>query len=123
MRKVLWYSLLLIAGLIGSQFIAGKVQGILELLTLFCLSFIVIRLGYGFELVREKPEKYIWDFIVGTTTTVFPWLFCTMYFVFAMAPAESWWSRDQWWQAVLLGRFAAPTSVGLLFSMLAAVGL
>jgi Kef-type K+ transport system membrane component KefB len=40
-----------------------------------------------------------------------------------MAPAESWWSRDQWWQAVLLGRFAAPTSVGLLFSMLAAVGL
>jgi Kef-type K+ transport system membrane component KefB len=109
--------------LISSQFIAGKVQRILELLTLFCLSFIVIRLGYGFELVRDKPEKYIWDFIVGTTTTVFPWLFCTMYFVFAMAPAESWWSRDQWWQAVLLGRFAAPTSVGLLFSMLAAVGL
>ena len=123
MRKVLWYSVLLIAGLIGSQFIAGKVQRILELLTLFCLAFIVTRLGYGFELVREKPRKFIWDFIVGTTTTVFPWLFCTMYFVFAMAPAESWWSRDQWWQAVLLGRFAAPTSVGLLFSMLAAVGL
>jgi Kef-type K+ transport system membrane component KefB len=123
MRKVLWYSLLLIVGLIGSQFIADKLQRITELLTLFCLSFIVTRLGYGFELVRDKSQKYIWDFVVGTTTTVFPWLFCTIYFVFAMAPPELWWSRDQWWQAVLLGRFAAPTSVGLLFSMLAAVGL
>ena len=60
---------------------------------------------------------------MGTTTTVFPWLFCTLYFVFAMAPAELWRSRDLWWEAVLLGRFAAPTSVGLLFCMLAAAGL
>jgi Kef-type K+ transport system membrane component KefB len=123
MRKVLWYSLLLIAGLIGSQLISGNGRTIIELLTLFCLSFIVTRLGYGFEIAREKPRQYFWDYVVGTTTTVFPWLFCTIYFVFAMAPAESWWSRDQWWQAVLLGRFAAPTSVGLLFSMLAAAGL
>jgi Kef-type K+ transport system membrane component KefB len=123
MRKVLWYSFLLIAGLIGSQFMADQIRRIVELLTLFCLSFIVTRLGYGFELARDKPQQYIWDYVVGTTTTVFPWLFCTMYFVFAMAPPELWRSRDQWWEAVLLGRFAAPTSVGLLFSMLAAAGL
>jgi hypothetical protein len=109
--------------MIGSQFMADPVRRIVELLTLFCLSFIVTRLGYGFELAREKPQKYIWDYVVGTTTTVFPWLFCTVYFVFAMSPPELWWSRDQWWEAVLLGRFAAPTSVGLLFSMLAAAGL
>lgn len=123
MRKVLWYSLLLMAGLIGSQLIGDKGRTLIELMTLFCLSFIVTRLGYGFELARDKPRQYIWDYVVGTTTTVFPWLFCTVYFVFAMAPQESWWSRDAWWDAVLLGRFAAPTSVGLLFSMLAAAGL
>jgi Kef-type K+ transport system membrane component KefB len=123
MRKVLWYSLLLMAGLIASQVLAGRYHRIIELLTLFCLSFVVVRLGFGFEIARDKPQKYIWDYVVGTTTTVFPWLFCAMYFVFAMAPAELWWSRDQWWEAVLLARFAAPTSVGLLFSMLAAAGL
>jgi Kef-type K+ transport system membrane component KefB len=46
-----------------------------------------------------------------------------MYFVFAMGRSESRWSRDLWREAVLLARFAAPTSVGLLFSMLAAAGL
>lgn len=123
MRKVLWYSLLLTAGLIGSQVLAGRFQRIIELLTLFCLSFVVVHLGYGFEIARDKPKMYFWDSIVGATTTVFPWLFCAIYFVFAMAPKELWWTRDQWWEAVLLARFAAPTSVGLLFSMLAAAGL
>jgi Kef-type K+ transport system membrane component KefB len=123
MRKVLWYSLLLAAGLIGSQVLAGRFQRIIEWLTLLCLSFVVVHLGYGFEIARDKPKMYIWDSIVGATTTVFPWLFCAIYFVFAMAPKELWWTRDQWWEAVLLARFAAPTSVGLLFSMLAAAGL
>jgi Kef-type K+ transport system membrane component KefB len=123
MRKVLWYSLLLTAGLIGSQLLDGRFQRTIELLTLFCLSFVVVHLGYGFEIARDKPKVYLWDSIVGATTTVFPWLFCAIYFVFAMAPRELWWTRDQWWEAVLLARFAAPTSVGLLFSMLAAAGL
>jgi len=123
MRKVLWYSMLLTAGLIGSQVLAGRFQRIIELLTLFCLSFVVVHLGYGFEVARDKPKVYLWDSIVGATTTVFPWLFCAIYFVFAMAPAELWWTRGQWWEAVLLARFAAPTSVGLLFAMLAAAGL
>ncbi len=123
MRKVWLYSLLLTAGLIISQFLAGRGQAPIELLTMFCLAFIMVRIGYGFELTRDEPQKYLWDYVVGTTTTVFPWLFCTLYFVFAMAPADLWRSRDLWWEAVLLGRFAAPTSVGLLFSMLAAVGL
>lgn len=123
MRKVLWYSLLLAGGLLGSQLLAGRGQTVINLLTMFCLSYIVTRIGYGFELTRDQPQKYVWDYVVGTTTTVFPWLFCAAYFAFAMAPAALWRSRDLWWEAVLLGRFAAPTSVGLLFSMLAAVGL
>ncbi len=123
MRKVLWYSLLLAVGLVASQFLGGRGQMAIKLLSMFCLSFIVTRIGYGFELARDQPQKYAWDYVVGTTTSVFPWLFCTVYFAFAMAPPELWRSRDMWWEAVLLGRFAAPTSVGLLFSMLTAAGL
>jgi Kef-type K+ transport system membrane component KefB len=95
-------------------------------LAMFCLSFIVIRIGYGFELTRDLPRlprTYAWDCFVGTTTSVFPWFLCTVYFVLAMAPSELWGSSDLWREGVLLGRFAAPTSVGLLFSMLAAAGL
>ncbi len=123
MRKVLWYSLLLAVGVIVSQFLNGRGQTVINLLTMFCLSFIAVHIGYGFELTRSQPKKYAWDYVVGTTTTVFPWLFCAVYFVFAMAPAPLWRTRDMWWEALILGRFAAPTSVGLLFSMLAAVGL
>jgi Kef-type K+ transport system membrane component KefB len=123
MRKVLLYSVLLAAGLVGSQLLAARGKMAINLLTMFCLSFIVIRIGYGFELTKDKPQKYGWDYVVGTTTSLFPWLFCGLYFVFAMAPAELWRSRDLWWEGVLLGRFAAPTSVGLLFSMLTAAGL
>jgi len=123
MRKVLWYSLLLTAGLIASQFLAGRGRRIVEVLTMLSLSFLVIRLGYGFEIARDKPRQYFWDWVVGTTTTLFPWLFCAMYFVFAMAPAQLWSTRDLWWESVILARFAAPTSVGLLFSMLAAAEL
>ena len=92
-------------------------------LAMFCLSFIMIRIGYGFEVTRAQPQKYMWDYIVSTTTTVLPWAFCAMYFAFAMAPAGLSRSRDMWWEAAVLGRFAAPTSVGLLFPMLAAAGL
>lgn len=123
MRKVLLYSLLLAAGLLASQLLAGWGETVINLLAMFCLSFIVIRIGYGFELTRDQPQKYVWDYVVGLTTTVFPWLFCAVYFAFVMAPSEMWHSRDLWWEAALLGRFAAPTSVGLLFSMLAAAGL
>jgi Sodium/hydrogen exchanger family len=123
MRKVYLYSLLLASGLIASQFLAGRGQTPIKLLMMFCLSFIMIRVGYGFEISKERAPNYIWDQVVAMTTTIFPWLFCAAYFVFAMAPEELRWSRDMWWEALLAGRFAAPTSVGVLFPMLAAAGL
>lgn len=123
MRKIYLYSLLLAAGLIASQFLAGRGQALIKLLTMFCLAFIIIRVGYGFEITREKSPKYIWDHVVALSTTILPWIFCAAYFVFAMAPEELWRSREMWWEALLAGRFAAPTSLGVLFSMLAAAGL
>ncbi len=123
MRKVFLYSLLLVAGLLVSQFLAGRGQTLIKILTMFCLSFIMIRVGYGFEVSQEQSKQYFWDHAIALTTTLFPWVFCAAYFVFAMAPEELWRSRDIWWEALLAGRFAAPTSVGVLFSMLTAAGL
>jgi hypothetical protein len=123
MRRVFLYSFLLTTGLLVSWLSHGRSQAVATVLALFCLSFIMIRIGYGFEVTRAQPQKYFWDYLVSTTTTLFPWILCTMYFVVAMAPAELSRSRDTWWEAAVLGRFAAPTSVGLLFPMLAAAGL
>jgi Kef-type K+ transport system membrane component KefB len=117
------YSLVLLAGLVASQFLAGRGQLLVQLLTMFCLSFILIHVGYEFEIRKEGAPKYLWDQVVAVSTTIFPWLLCAAYFAFAIAPAQLWWSRDLWWEALLLGRFAAPTSVGVLFPMLAAAGL
>ena len=123
MRRVFLYSFLLTTGLFISWWLEGRSKEVATMLAMFCLSFIMIRIGFGFEITRAQPQKYLWDYMVSTTTTVLPWAFCAMYFVFAMAPAELWRSRDMWWEAAVLGRFAAPTSVGLLFPMLAAAGL
>jgi Kef-type K+ transport system membrane component KefB len=115
--------LVLLAGLIASQFLAGRGQALIKLLTMFCLSYILIRIGYEFELRKERASNYIWDQVVALTTTVFPWFLCAAYFALVLAPAELRWSQDLWWESLLLGRFAAPTSVGVLFPMLAAAGL
>lgn len=132
MRKVLAYSLLLIIGLVVSQFIDRSADAspamhtadmLIKLLTMIALSFIMIHVGYEFEIDKSRPRQYAWDYFVAGTAAAFPWIFCAMYFVFAMAPHEMWGSFDLWKEALLEGRFASPTSAGVLFSMLAAAGL
>lgn len=130
MRKVLGYSLLLVAGLAGSQFLPWLPDGVLEpvrlavrLGTMFCLAFIMIHVGYEFEIDKSRLRSYGWDYLVAATAAAFPWLFAAGYFVFVLAPAGSAGDADVWKESLLAGRFAAPTSAGVLFSMLAAAGL
>ena len=47
----------------------------------------------------------------------------TGYFVFVMLPSEVWGDFTAWKETLLAGRLAAPTSAGVLVSMLAAAGL
>jgi hypothetical protein len=61
--------------------------------------------------------------LVAFTAAAFPWIFVSLYFVFVMRPPQTWWAWDTWKETLLVGRFASPTSAGVLFSMLAAVGL
>ncbi len=130
MKKVLIYSILLIAGLFISQYmgelgenIYGPTKYIIRLLTVFCLGFIMIHVGYEFEIDRNRLKSYAVDYGVAATAAAFPWIFSAAYFVFILTPPEAWGSFDAWKESLLASRFAAPTSAGILFSMLAAAGL
>ena len=130
MRKVLLYSLLLFAGLALSQALpalTGDAQDgvatVVRVLTMGGLAFIMIHVGFEFHIDRSRPRQYGWDYVVAFTAASFPWILVTAYFVLVMLPPEIWTSFDAIKETLLAGRFAAPTSAGVLFSMLAAAGL
>ncbi|WNG45865.1 sodium:proton antiporter [Archangium minus] len=130
MRKVFIYSSLLLGGLMASQALPALGPGVYEplthvirLLTMVGLAFIMIHVGQEFDLDKSNLRQYGWDYVVAATAATFPWIFVTLYFVFVLAPPEFWGQFDYWKEALLQGRFAAPTSAGVLFSMLAAAGL
>ncbi len=123
MLKVLFYSLLLVLGLAGSQVLPEGARGVVSLATMFALAFIMIHVGYEFELDRSRLGKYVWDYFVAAAAAMLPWAFCAIYFVIVMSPRSGWGAAQVWKGALLQGLFAAPTSAGVLFSMLAAAGL
>src|SRR5829696_4611074 len=126
MQKVILYSFLLVAGLVGSQLAAGApgwFGSAVSLATMFALAFIMIHVGYEFEIDKSRPKQYAWDYVVAASAAGLPWIFCALYFVFAMSPRAMWSHPDLWRESLLEGLFAAPTSAGVLFSMLAAAGL
>ncbi len=130
MRKLALYSILLVIGLVFSQLLPvmaggayGPVTTTVKVLTMIGLSFIMIHVGYEFYIDKRNLKQYGWDYIVAMTAAAFPWVFVTLYFVYVMLPPEMWSSWDAWKETLLAGRFAAPTSAGVLFSMLAAAGL
>ena len=130
MRKVLLFSVLLLMGLAGSQWlpkIVGPAYGLagdaIRIMTMVGLAFIMIRVGYEFDIDKSRLGKYGWDYVVAFTAASFPWILVTFYFVFVLLPADTWGTLAAWQETLLAGRFAAPTSAGVLFSMLAAAGL
>jgi Kef-type K+ transport system membrane component KefB len=131
MKKVLLFSLLLIGGLVASQALPGAVgesawrwaSHAIHLATVTALAFIMIHVGYEFDIDKSKPGQYGVDWVVACTAATFPWIFCSAYFIFVMAPREFWGDWTAWKESLLAGVFSAPTSAGVLFSMLAAAGL
>lgn len=130
MFKVLTFSLLLVSGLVLSQLVP-RILGPpsfallvppLHIATMTALAFIMIRVGYEFDIDKQRLGRYVSDYAVAMTAAGLPWIFCTLYFVFVMAPSQRGDARF-WENMVLLARFAAPTSAGVLFSMLTAAGL
>jgi len=130
MRKVLLFSILLLVGLVASQWLPGvvgagyaRIGDVVRVLSMIGLSFIMVHVGFEFDLDKSNLRRYGWDYVVAFTAASFPWVFVTFYFVFVLLPADVWGSLAAWQETMLAGRFAAPTSAGVLFSMLAAAGL
>jgi Kef-type K+ transport system membrane component KefB len=130
MKKVIVFSCLLVAGLAGSQLLPGldavvlpAIRDAIRLVTMALLGFIMIHVGYEFEIDRSRLRSYAVDYGIAATAAAFPWIFCSLYFVLVLLPDGAIGRFDTWTQALLAGRFAAPTSAGILFSMLAAGGL
>ncbi len=130
MRKVLAFSALLVVGLTLSQALPavfGEVPDAasqsIRGLTMTGLAFIMIRVGFEFHIDKSDLRSYGWDYFVAFTAASFPWVFVTGYFLVVMLPSQYWTDFDAWQETLLAGRFAAPTSAGVLFSMLVAAGL
>ncbi|MBN2342526.1 MAG: sodium:proton antiporter [Deltaproteobacteria bacterium] len=128
MRKVVIFSTLLLLGLVGSQLfpLFGQAYAsfgdAIRVLTMIGLSFIMVRVGYEFDMDKSRMRDYGWDYLVAFTAASLPWIFVSLYFVFVLLPADLWSQLDAWKETLLASRFAAPTSAGVLFSMLTAAG-
>ena len=129
MKRVIILSFLLLFGLISSQITPSLVGDSYELImhvimisTMIALSYVMIHVGYEFEIDKTKVKSYGNDYLVAATTAAFPWLFVALYFVYCIG-SNGQDSLIVWKESLLLARFAAPTSAGVLFSMLAVAGL
>ncbi|MFR9621070.1 MAG: sodium:proton antiporter [Rikenellaceae bacterium] len=132
MKKVIAFSLFLMLGLVASQILPTQMGGeqyinmkdyIANPLLYTCLAFIMINVGREFEINKKEWRSYSADYFIAMATAALPWLLIALYYVFVLLPDTLWSSGDAWKESLLLSRFAAPTSAGILFTMLAAMSL
>ena len=130
MKKVISFSLMLMVGLVLSQTLPklmgdsyGELKHMVEVALGICLAFIMINVGREFEIDKSNVRVYVKDYLVAMLAAALPWIFIAFYYIFALMPQEWWGEGETWKQSLLLSRFAAPTSAGILFSMLAAMQL
>ncbi|MCW3789162.1 hypothetical protein [Plebeiibacterium sediminum] len=128
MKKVYILSLLLLLGLVSSQVLPLIISSysflshVIKLGTMICLAFIMIHVGYEFEIKKDRLKQYGYDYLIAFTSATLPWIFVAIYFIFVLTP-DDMRNGQTWVESLLAARFAAPTSAGVLFSMLAAAGL
>src|SRR5689334_8204042 len=116
MTQILIYSALLVAGIVCFQVIdLSPSRHLVEALAMICLAYIVIEVGLEFTIDKKGIKSYGLDYLVSVSAAILPWFFCAAYFAFFLG--------INWKESLLVGCFAAPTSAGVLFAMLAAAGL
>lgn len=123
--KMVIFTVNLLVGLLFSQLLptwwsssAMSVWShVIKICTMFCLSYIMIHVGIEFDIDKSQLRAYGKDYLVAMTAAGFPWIFVALWFIFVLPTPLPW---DQ---ALIASRFAAPTSAGILFSMLEASGM
>ena len=130
MKRVISFSLMLMLGLALSQILPmlmgdsyAELKHMVEVTLGICLAFIMINVGREFEIDKRNIRGYAKDYFVAMFAAAVPWLLIALYYIFAILPSYMWGEGDTWKETLLLSRFAAPTSAGILFSMLAAMQL
>ena len=116
MRRVIIYSLLLVGGMGLSQLTMVQLFAApIAALTMIFLAYIMIEVGMEFDIDKSRLSSYAVDYGVAMAAAAVPWLCAAAYF---------WWFFGLGFkESLLVGRFASPTSAGILFTMLAAAGL
>lgn len=110
------FSILLIAGILAGQiFDLSGSRGFSEFITSVCLAYIMIEVGLEFSVDKGHGRSYAWDAVVAFSAAFLPALLWFMYFIFIL--------HAPWRSSVLAGASSAPTSAGILFSMMMAAGL
>jgi len=116
MRRVIIYSLLLVGGMGLSQLAFVQLfSAAIVTLTMIFLAYIMIEVGMEFDIDKSRLSSYAVDYGIAMGAAAVPWLCAALYF---------WWFFSLGFkESLLVGRFASPTSAGILFTMLAAAGL
>jgi len=122
--KVAAFTICLLFGLVGAQVLGAFLDKqayhdyaeIVMFLTMWALSYIMVHVGYEFTIDKNDLKEYGIDYLIAMTAAGFPWVFVAVWFLLTMTdlPFD---------EAFLVARFAAPTSAGILFSMLEGAGL
>jgi Kef-type K+ transport system membrane component KefB len=116
MTRVLFYSGLLLAGMIVSQVAElTRWHPLLHWTTMLCLSYIMVEVGLEFSAEQVDWRRYLKDAAVAGAAAMIPWVLVAVYFAGVLG--------TEWRAAGIVALFSAPTSAGLLFTMLAAAGL
>ncbi|CAK0840252.1 unnamed protein product [Prorocentrum cordatum] len=116
----------LFVGLIGSQLIPewmdastyGTWKAVVKVVTMFCVSYIMMHVGFEFDVDTSRLSQYGREYLIAMSAAGIPWICCAVYFMYALGQFGL-----PWQQALIAARFAAPTSAGILFTMLEAAGM
>ena len=123
--KMIIFTVNLLLGLLLSQLLPSWLdasglstwKATVKVCTMFCLSYIMIHVGYEFDIDKSRVRSYGKDYLVGMSAAGLPWIGVALWFSLAL-PRPLGWK-----QSLVAARFAAPTSAGILFAMLEAAGL
>src|SRR4030095_1273716 len=88
---------------------------VIATVTMIFLAYIIIEVGMEFDIDKSRLSSYVVDYAIAMAAAAVPWVCAALYFW--------WWFGLGFKESLLVGRFASPTSAGILFTMLAAAGL
>eukprot|EP01062_Namystynia_karyoxenos_P029921 TRINITY_DN22403_c0_g1_i1.p1 TRINITY_DN22403_c0_g1~~TRINITY_DN22403_c0_g1_i1.p1 ORF type:complete len:911 (+),score=112.48 TRINITY_DN22403_c0_g1_i1:67-2799(+) len=115
----------LVIGLVLGQLVFARLSTyahsiyieIVQIFTDVCLAYIMITIGAEFYVDKSKLREFLGDYVVAFGASAVPWTCVALWFGLALPKGLPWQT------CVLAAKFAAPTSAGILFSMLEGAGL